>query len=276
MAMAIVALLALSALRAPSASAATTWTATTAPLGGLSPAANPLVSFGYAVSGMATEPVSCPASGTCVAVGHYIDSAGHQQGLIESLAGGTWTAAVAPLAGLSPAAATDPAVWFYALSCPVAGWCVATGSYFDVNGDQQGLIETLSSGTWTAQTAPLTGLSDAAGYNPTMDLQDVSCPATGSCVAVGFYDTSSPAGLAAVIETLSAGTWTATTAPGTGSQLAAGSLYGVSCPATGWCVAVGQIWTSTGGSSAVTEYTALIETLSGGGWAEQTAPMSGL
>ncbi|MGO9180445.1 MAG: hypothetical protein ACLQHS_14475 [Candidatus Limnocylindrales bacterium] len=138
-------------------------TATTAPLSGLSPAA------GTSSQAPQLDALSCPATGWCVAVGDYVDVSGNQQGLIETLADGTWTATTAPLSGLSPAAATTPNGYVYlaALSCPAVGSCVAAGLYVDASGYQQGLIETLSGGNWTATTAPLSGLSPAAGTNPT-------------------------------------------------------------------------------------------------------------
>jgi hypothetical protein len=80
-------------------------------------------------------------------MGYYTDSSGNQQGLIETLSGGTWTATTAPAGTLSPTAGTDPEVDFNSVSCPATGSCVAVGGYNDSSGNQQGLIETQSSTT---------------------------------------------------------------------------------------------------------------------------------
>jgi hypothetical protein len=252
---------------APAGATATTWTPTTAPLSGLSPAAgtNPDVVLNN---------MSCPAAGSCVAVENYTDSSGNQQGLIETLSGGSWSATTAPLTGLSPAAGTNPDVFLNGMSCPVTGSCVAVGYYLDSSSNHEGLIETLSGGSWSATTAPLTGLSPAPGTNPNVDLLGMSCPATGSCVAVGGY-TDSSGNQQGLIETLSSGSWSATTAPVSGLSPAAGTNPGanlniVSCPATGSCVAVGYYLDSS------SDHEGLIETLSGGSWSATTAPVSGL
>jgi len=101
----------------------------------------------------------------------------------------TWASTTASTTGLSPSARTNPQVSIIGLSCTAAGSCVAIGDYTDSTGNQQGLIETLSSGTWTAITAPTTGLSPAAGTDPEAYLASVSCSGTGSCVATGDYTT---------------------------------------------------------------------------------------
>ena len=269
--MAVAAAAGLSVLMAASSSAAGTWTAATASLSGLGPTAgaNPAAFFGKVIGGATTEPVACPAAGSCVAVGSYTDSSGHQQGLIETQSSGTWTAQTAPLTGLNPPANTNPSVYFYALSCSAAGSCVAVGSYDDAFFNQFGLIETLSNGTWTGATAPTSGLSPSAQSDPSMTLTGLSCPATGACVAVGTYN-SPQAGL---IETQSSGTWSATTAPLSGLNTTTGDavqLFGLSCPTVGGCVAGGQYQDSSN------NYQGLLETLSAGKWTATEAPTGGL
>ena len=207
------------------------WIATTAPVAGLNPAvgADPTVSL---------LNLACPTSTSCVAVGSYEDAAGAKEGLIESLSAGTWTAQSTPLAGLSRAAASNPAVDFGAsISCPTRSSCVSVGSYSDTSGNQQGFIETLSGGSWSATTTPLVGLYPPSAANPGVTLANVSCPSVGSCVAVGSYISTaggpySPEGL---IETLSDGAWSATIAPTAG--LSEVGMAFVSCPAMGSCVA---------------------------------------
>ena len=258
-------------LGAHAASGATTWTGATAPLGGVSPSANtdPTVDFGKGVAAHSSAPVACPTTTSCVAVGNYVDTSGNTQGLIETMSGGTWTAGTAPLNGLN--SATNPNVYFYALSCPSATECVAVGSYADTSGNTQGLIETMSGGTWTASTAPLNGLNPAPTTNPLIVLTSLSCPATGTCIAVGTYnDTNGQAGL---IETMSNGSWTASTAPLSGLStytIPRFALNQVTCYLNGPCVAVGRYQDSSN------TYQGLIETLSGSTWTPTAAPTTNL
>ena len=82
--------------------------------------------------------------------------AGHGRGLAmtQSLTGGTWTAAEAPLP--SDAAQGDAAnATLHAIACAAPGACVAVGSYTSSNGNSNGLIETLAHGTSTPAKAPL-------------------------------------------------------------------------------------------------------------------------
>ncbi len=240
------------------------WSALTAPLGGLSPAAGSNANVNL-------QALSCPASGSCYAVGTYWDSSGNQHGLIETLANGSWSALTAPLAGLS--ANGNPEVYLEAISCPASGTCFATGTYSDSSGYEQGLIETLSNGSWSALTAPLAGLSPAAGTNPGSVLNALSCAGTGSCVAVGGY-TDINAKAQGLIETLSGGSWSALTAPlGANPSSAAPNvnLYSVSCPSSSSCVAVG-IYNDTSSNQQ-----GLIDALGAtGSWTGMAAPLSGL
>ena len=263
---------ALSALSAAVASGATAWTASTAPLGGLTTGvyANPGVTFGKVVPGATSDPEACPSTSWCVAVGSYNDASGHLQGLIETWSAGSWTSQTAPLTNLSPAAANNPGVYFYALSCPSTTSCVAVGSYDDASGNQQGLIETLSGGIWTAQTAPLANLSPPAASDPMVTLTGLSCPSATSCVAVGSYSGTRQD---ALIETLTGQTWTSSNAPLTGlnpDTIPDSMLLGLSCATASSCVAVGQYQDITNA------YQGLIETLSNGSWSPSEAPIGGL
>ncbi len=244
------------------------WMATTAPVGGLSPAAGVIP----APAGQALVTVSCPVTGTCVAGGNYTDTSADVQGLIESDSGGIWTPTAAPVSGLSPAAGTNPVVHVHSVSCPVTGTCVATGFYTDSGGNVQGLIESLSAGTWTATTAPVTGLSPAANASPAVSSGGVSCAVAGSCVALeGYTDTSGKPQV--LTETLSGGTWTAATitptsglSPAAGTGSSAPTLANLSCLTAGSCVAVGSYTDAAGIGHAI------VDTLAAGTWTAATAP----
>ena len=244
-----------------------TWTAADLPVTGLNPPA---------ASNTVLRLVSCPAPGSCAAAGVYTDTSGHRQGLLASLTNGVWTAAVAPTSGLNPGPWTNPAPDFTSLSCPAAGSCFAVGGYSDVSDQSDGVIATLAGGTWSAGTAPVSGLNPPPNTRATnmARLDVVSCPAAGSCVAVGDYqDTSNNRdGFA---ETLSGGTWSAATIPMTGlvpTGLSVSSFTGISCPSAGACTAVGTYQDASGQTAATGIEHGLLETLSAGTWSATAAP----
>ena len=158
-----------------------TWTSTEAPL----PAnANQQE---HVIAPVTLSDVTCPAVGACVVVGSYTDNVAYRgHGLIETLSGGTWTPAEAPL----PA---NGSTSFYpaslgAITCPTAGSCVAVGNYTDTNSTPVGVIATLSGGLWTATEAPLPANASAT---QTSSLTAVTCPALYACVATGGYEDAS-------------------------------------------------------------------------------------
>ena len=239
-----------------------TWTATVAP-----EPANGGTTLGY------LESVSCPSTGSCVAVGAYADTSGYSFGLIETLSGGTWTATQAP----EPANAGTEATYsqtanLRSVSCPSTGSCVAVGLYYDSSTRIAGLVDTLSSGTWAATeiVQPANGGTDAA-----LDLYDpvavVTCPAAGSCVAGGTYEDNSGLHFHGLLDTLSSGTWTAVAAPlpangAATSSSSAISVTSVVCQAVGSCVAVGDY------PDASSYQWGLIDKLSSGTWTATEAP----
>lgn len=182
--------------------------------------------------------VSCPATGVCVAVGSYTDRNTNFYGLIESLVDGRWTALEAPVPADSSAAEETGLT---GVACPAVETCMATGDYTGPGGRVEGLIETLSGGTWTPAAAPVL---PGAANNKYEDLSSLACPAVGTCVVAGD-DNSNPTGtgLHPLLLMLANGTWTASTAPVPGGSLAAAynfaSLSGVACPFAGVCVATG-------------------------------------
>jgi hypothetical protein len=237
------------------------WTATSAP----APAADNDVEL---------QALSCPAAGSCVAVGYYEDTSGSTHGLIDTLSGGTWTATAVPVSGLNPPAASD--IVLRLVSCPVAGSCAAAGFYSDTSGHRQGLLASLVAGTWTAVTAPTSGLNPGPWTNPALLFTSLSCPAEGSCSAVGSY-VAVPNKTDAVIATLASGTWSAITAPVSGlnpppnpAATNMARLDAVSCPAADSCVAVGEYQDTSNNRDA------FAETLSGGTWSPGNIPMTGL
>ena len=145
--------------------------------------------------------VTCPAAGACVAVGNYTDTSGNIEGLVETLSGGQWTGTVAPLPADGDVMGRQADV--SDVSCPAVRFCVALGDY-DAGPNQQGFVETLSGGMWTATEAPLPSNAALSGNSgtPLSSLNAVTCRAAGSCVVMGQYiDTADV--LEGVIETMS-------------------------------------------------------------------------
>jgi hypothetical protein len=85
------------------------------------------------------DSVSCPSATSCVAVGHYDDSAGGP-GMLDTKSGKAWTPLDAPLP--ADGDITGWGVRLNSVACPPAsGTCITVGSY-DAAGSMQGLLLT--------------------------------------------------------------------------------------------------------------------------------------
>jgi hypothetical protein len=132
-----------------------------------------------------------------------------------------------------------------------------------LDGDNQiGLLETLSSGVWTASEATL---PSGATYE-LVNLNSVSCSDQADCWAVG--DIEDAEGSAGLIYTWSAGSWSLQMAPIPSGFDNSIVLSGISCPDTGSCVVVGSYEDDTGD-----DMYGLILTLASGTWTAIQAPM---
>jgi outer membrane protein OmpA-like peptidoglycan-associated protein len=212
--------------------AAGTWAAVVAPL--------PPNATGSPQNGNSLAAVTCTSTANCVAVGSYVDTAGGSEPLLDAEASGSWTAVVAPLPG--DASATPNTDSLTAVTCVSQGNCVAVGQYDSKLEDPEGLIETETTGTWAAATAPVPGDADVA--LPDVLLTSVSCSTLTSCVAVGSYEIPPIRNLSpdALLDAEVDGVWVAGTVdlPGDASTAQPYSdLAGVTCVAPWSCVAVG-------------------------------------
>jgi hypothetical protein len=228
--------------------AGTSWKAAQAPLPPGASATDPQAAL-YAVA--------CPSVSACVAIGSYLDSQGHLQGLLLTGWGTKWTAAKAPLPGTS-----SPGGDVTAVACPSASLCVAAGLYVDSSDQIQGLLLTGWGTRWAAKKAPLP--PDAS--NPEPSLNSVACPTMTFCVVAGDYNsTSGPSGL---ILTGSGTSWTAAKAPlPAGATGGVRLLSAVSCPTAASCIAVGVYVDSSGG------FQGLLLTRSGTSWTAAKAAL---
>jgi len=214
-----------------------------------------------------------------------VTSPPHTPGVVDlkvHTAGGTsngWAGDRYTFSTLTPRQASVPAdsIGLFAglrgLTCPVAGWCLASGAYFDVAGNTPADLQILSDGRWTATKAPLPAGTDPI-HSKYYGFPGTSCPAPGVCVAAGSYSgdngPSTP-----LVETLSGGAWTPVVPPTPADEdHTSGSrgayLNAVACATRRWCVAVGDYARSDGSTAG------LIETYSGGVWTATalTAPAS--
>jgi hypothetical protein len=202
--------------------------------------------------------VACASTTSCVAVGDYDVAGSAAEGLIDTLANGTWTASRAPLpAGIST---TGQGVFLTSVSCGSDGTCAAIGYVGPDVEEGSPFIETLSAGTWTVTAAPLP--SDAGTLQlPTM-LSGVSCGSARACAVIGSYDGSDDGG--ALIDWLSSGHWVPLDAP---APSLLDSIDAVSCIASG-CTGVGSF--SSLGTGEPTG--GFADTLSGGTWTTVQVP----
>ena len=236
----------------------TGWTGLQAPLPSApdAPSTNP---------GVNLSSESCSSAVNCVAVGSY-NGAG-ERGLLDTFAGGSWSATESPLPG---DAITDPPSVMESVSCPTDGSCVAAGIYETGSHGTAAVLDTLSNGHWSATEAPLPS-NAASGSNERAFLKSVDCTGAGSCTAIGSYkDTSGHT--AGFIDTLSGGQWSSQTAPqpaGANTDNVS-ELVGVSCPASGSCSVVGLYENASGHAQAE-----IIQQASNGTWSAQDAPLPG-
>ena len=207
-----------------------TWSLLAAPETGLSPARETGQTENVSGPIMDVNWVQCPAAGSCVAVGEYVDVNGGEDALAEVLSNGTWSARTLPVTGLSPGASSVRQMT--RVSCVTSSWCVAIGAYYDNSGGTgfvHGMFETLSNGTWSATTAPVTGLNpgpDATGASEfaiPVSPNAIACETAGSCVSVGYYESVS-GGIRGLIETLGS------TAGGYWLTTSAGNVYNFNAP----------------------------------------------
>lgn len=175
--------------------------------------------------------VSCTAPGTCTATG------GGTTTFVARESSGTWSDAhlVPGLAALNTGGQARP----LSLSCPSAGNCAIAGYYSDAGG-QQGFVAGEHNGTWKAIAVPGLAALNASGF---ADVNSVSCPSAGNCIAGGFYDPTKSSSQAFAV-TESAGVWgSAAVVPGTASlNKGFAMVNSVSCASKGNCAIVGSYY----------------------------------
>ncbi len=146
------------------------WVATQAPLPGRS-----------AGGGVIFNAISCQASNGCAAVGSYQDANFSLRSLIVTGSGKTWKNAV-PTWPVKHA----PQSILYAVACPAAGACVASGNHEGPNGSALPLTVTQSGSKWNAAGGALPADASTSG-NQDAGTVSIACPSKTTCVAAGQY-----------------------------------------------------------------------------------------
>lgn len=214
-----------------------TWTATEAP----EPANSGTDADGHQYAYLSS--VSCISAALCTGVGTYDDTENFPYGLIESSAGGVWTATEAPQpSNAGTDGTTTQMTILNSVSCTTDGRCAGVGFYNQKNNLSYGLLETLSDGTWQDTQAPEPANAGTAdGSAEYALLNSVVCLSAQNCTAVGSYATDDAN--QGLIETLSGGIWKTLEAPEpTDGATPLGNkttLDALSCTPDGGCTAVG-------------------------------------
>jgi len=196
---------------------------------------------------------SCPAPGTCMAVGSSHGPAGRSMTLAELWDGSAWKTLPTP----NPSDGRGSVLT--AVSCKSTSACTAVGSYRNGEGTAATLTEFWNGTAWRIQPSP-----DPAGSFGSY-LTGVSC-AAAACTAVGYYQNQSyQDNPVAIAESWNGTVWTLHPAPVAGAVQS--QLDAVSCTGPAACVATGSYDNSTGN-----QHVPLAEAWNGTAWTVQPAP----
>ena len=187
--------------------------------------------------------VSCPAPGSCTAVGYVRTPSASHHPFITEEGGGQWTFGF-PIPALSRI--TTNSAQANVVSCATAGECALAGDYTDGHGQQQVFVIDKAKGDWLLPQ-PVPGVADrnVGGF---AEVKGVSCGSAGNCVVVGDYVADNRNTFAGFVAEEKNGTWQqARTIIGTvGSVPGSGSADSVSCPTAGNCVVGGSVGDQAG------------------------------
>lgn len=194
--------------------------------------------------------ISCPAAGSCTAVGFYSDVAEARHTFVISQVNGTWgyPTEVPDFTSLKTQDASEMSTLF----CTTSTTCVGVGIYLENSiGIAQPIVFSETKGVWaTPVEAP-----GSASFNPNglavVDL--LACPSTSTCVASGVILMLSPLSIEPFLITENNGAWASPEAvPGMSalSRQSIAVVESLSCGAPGDCTAVGEYTDAVGGSQA--------------------------
>jgi hypothetical protein len=197
---------------------------------------------------------SCTSPNFCIAAGQANFSGGEFTPITAKWDGTKWSLLTTP----SPTGSVDTDL--VSVSCPAENSCTAVGGYDNDEGIFSGeaYAEHWNGSGWTIQTTPNPGSGVYSGLN------SVSCPTTGSCVAVGYWDQGIGTSPVPLAEEWNGSSWASTGAVLPGGATEGETAY-VSCASsTSACEAVGQFYASGEAS--------LAEGWNGTSWTVQSTP----
>jgi RNA polymerase sigma factor (sigma-70 family) len=195
--------------------------------------------------------VTCVTAADCWAVGHYGDSGGNSQALIEQNTGTGWRIVSSP----NPSGSTSSVL--LGVTCVGASDCWAVG-YYGNSSTSYALIEQNAGSGW--DVVPTSGDSGNFGSM----LNSVTCLSATDCWAVG----SGIGGTPGLIEQDTGSGWVIVSSPmPPGAGLA--SLDSVTCVNADDCWAVGNYITSS------STFPSLVEQDTGSGWSIVPSPSPG-
>jgi hypothetical protein len=205
--------------------------------------------------GTAHDPVvylhslSCASAGNCSAGGQYTTSADYTFAFVVSQTNGAW-GTLQRVRGLTLPHLHGAFAMINSVSCASPGNCSAGGSYTSNSAlAVQAFAVDEINGTWgTAKQVPGSAALNTGG-NAT--ITSVSCPAAGTCSAVGNY--SGAGGQQAFVVSETNGAWrTAEPVPGLAAlnQDGVAKISSVSCASAGHCSGGGFYTDSSGNEQA--------------------------
>lgn len=168
--------------------------------------------------------ITCASSTACTLV-ESVHQAEFSHAAVASSTGGTWS--TTKLLAVPSTIGSKESGTVGAISCP-NGKCEAVGVYLAPDEDDESFAEAGSGLDWTTGTP----LETPDTLGPYTNLDAISCPAVGDCVAAGS------AGGGTTVFTESGGTWGLGVPASTTVDV--GGIAGLSCPTTTWCLGVGN------------------------------------
>ncbi|HXZ82864.1 MAG TPA: hypothetical protein VED84_03825 [Acidimicrobiales bacterium] len=180
----------------------------------------------------ATQSVSCPSDGNCVAGGSYRDGSQHFQAFLVDEVEGVWK----PPREVAGSLNAGGYAQINSVSCPSDGNCGAGGYYTDGFKHQQAFFVDEVGGVWKSPRE-IAGSLNAGSY---AQINSVSCPSDDNCGAAGSFTDSFGHSQAFVVDEVG-GVWKP--AREVAGSLNTGGIAGissVSCPSDGNCVVGGS------------------------------------
>ena len=213
--------------------------------------------------GASLTAVSCATAASCTAFGSFARGGQLTTPFAEHWNGAGWSRQklrIPRRGSVTGLAGRGDVTSLAAVSCPLAGRCVAVGQVTDHEGDQAALAEQWVRSRWSLQRPPNVTIPLPA------DLQGVSCSGTTACMAVG---NTTDVNEVALIEHRNGSTWTVQ--PNPAGTYTSGNyespLVDVSCASAADCIAVGQVAAATGN-----DIKPLVERWAGARWTLQNPP----